>query len=184
MDYGKEWEDAWNDHVARWEPLDDAYEYVHSSEWKEDYFRTYEELTELGQPYPSNLHTMCIQSFSTDDDGNFYFIPILRETTERVYCDVVNRRKQKKQKDNDDDDDDDDDDDESEYIYDVDLKLMADDDESWVHVRNYRAEGIFLYDRAFATDWHMPNVFRHEIMIPDEIMPKSWQNGPSEHPFR
>lgn len=177
MDYGKEWEDAWNEHVASWEPLDDAHEYVHSSEWKEDYFRTYEELTELGQPYPPNLHTMCIESFSTDDDGNFYFIPILRETTERVYCDVVNRRKQKKETAHDDDDD------EYEYIYDVDLKLMVNDDESWVHVRNYQADGIFLYDRAFATDWHKPS-FRHEIMIPDEIMPKSWQNAPPEHPFR
>jgi hypothetical protein len=181
MDYGKEWEDEWSEHVANWEPLDEAHEYVHSSEWKEDYFRTYDELTELGNPYPSNLHTMCIESFSADENGNFYFIPILRETMERVYCDVVNRRKQPKKKRANETDGGDDD--EYEYVYDVDLKLVAEDDDSWVQVRNYRSDGIFLYDRAFATDWHMPNVFRHEIMIPDEIMPKSWLNGPPKQPF-
>jgi hypothetical protein len=187
MDYGKEWEDAWSEHVANWEPLEDAHEYIHSSEWKEDYFRTYEELTELGNPYPPNLHTMCIESFSADDDGKFYFIPILRETMERVYCNVVNRRKQPKKKKASETDgvgaDIDAPVDEFEYIYDVDLRLDTDDDDSWVQVVNYTSDAIFLYDRAFATDWHMPNVFRHEIMIPDEIMPKSWQNGPPKHPF-
>ena len=145
--------------------MEDAHEYVHSSDWDLEYFRTYEELTELDMPYPPNLHTMCIESFTTDDDGNYWYIPALRETTERVYCDVVNRRKvQVTDVDNKAH--------EHEYIYDVDLKLVADDDESWIHVRDYSPDAIFLYDKSFSTDWHMPNVFRHEIMIVSVTHPR------------
>jgi hypothetical protein len=144
MDYSNEWEDAWSEHVANWEPLEDAHEYIHSSEWKEDYFRTHEELTELGNPYPPNLHTMCIESFSADDDGKFYFIPILRETMERVYCDVANRRMQAKKKKASETDgvgaDTDAPVDEFEYIYDVELRLDMDDDDSWVQVVDYTSD--------------------------------------------
>ena len=175
MNYGKEWEDSWTEHVANWEPLDDAHEYVHSSDWDLEYFRTYEEQTELDMPYPDNLHTMCIASFTEDEDGNYWYIPILRDTTERCYCDVIGRRKIQVT--------DEDKNHGNEYVYDVDLKLTPDDEESCIRVRDYSPEAIFLYDRAFSTDWHMTNVFRHEIMIPDDIMPLSWQNGPPVHPF-
>ena len=53
QDYGVEWEEAWAEHVANWEPLPDAANYVHSSKWDEEFFRTEEELET--DPYPDNL---------------------------------------------------------------------------------------------------------------------------------
>ena len=35
---------------------------------------------------------------------------------------------------------------------------------------------IYLVDKVKTADWHMPNAFRHTIMIPDEIMPEGWKN--------
>ena len=165
MDYGPEWEAAWNEHVKNWKPVPGSENYVHSGDWKEPYLRTEEELKT--NPYPDNLHTMCIESYGVGDNGEFVFVPIVRETTFRKYCDVTDRRE----------------DGEGGYLYDVDLKLDEDDDESWIHVKNVDASGVQLYDIPYTTDWHMPNVFRHEIAIPDDIMPPTWHNGPPVKPF-
>jgi hypothetical protein len=45
-------------------------------------------------------------------------------------------------------------------------------------VEDLDATGIFLYDRSYSHDWHLPNAFRHEIAIPDDVMPSIWENGP------
>jgi hypothetical protein len=37
-------------------------------------------------------------------------------------------------------------------------------------------KAIRYYDRPLTSDIHLPNAFRHDIRIPDEIFPKSWRN--------
>jgi hypothetical protein len=165
MDYGPEWEAAWEEHVKNWKPIDNAETYVHSTEWTEPYLRTFEELKT--NPYPDNLHTMCVESYAGGEKGGYAFTPILHETTFRKYCDVTARRA----------------DGQGGYFYDIDLKLDEDDDESWVLVKNVDATGVQLYDKPFTQDWHMPNTFRHEIAIPDDVIPPTWLNGPPEKPF-
>jgi hypothetical protein len=179
MDYGKEWEDAWNEHVKNWKPLPNADGYVHSTDWKQEYFATLQELEK--QPYPWNLHTMCLGTYTTDEQGNYQWIKPLQldpdqPLMEREYCDVVARYKQSEPQ-------------EGEnrrgppnskdgYLYDVILKRDDNADFS-VLVHNVPSQGIFLYDKVFTNDWHLPN----EIMIPDDVMPKTWLNGPAVHPF-
>ena len=34
----------------------------------------------------------------------------------------------------------------------------------------------FLY-LPFTNDWHLPNTFRHPILLPNDMFPKSWQNA-------
>jgi hypothetical protein len=158
MDYGKEWEEAWEKHVKNWKPVEDASLYVHSSEWEEDVFRTEEELK--NDPYPPNLLTMCHESYSQGSDGEHTWVPVLRESPDRVYCTVLKRLKGKNGKN-------------LKYT----VKMEREEGEPIV-VNDVPSDGIFLYDKAWSQDWHMPNVFRHEIMIPDEIMPEAWMNGP------
>jgi hypothetical protein len=182
MDYGKEWEDAWNEHVKNWKPLANAEEYVHSTDWKQEYFATLDELEK--KPYPWNLHTMCIGTYTTDEQGNYRWLKPLQldpdqPLMEREYCGIVARYKQDEPK-------------EGErrrgpkskdgYLYDIILKREDNPDFS-VLVHDVPSQGIFLYDKVFTNDWHLPNAFRHEIMIPDDVMPKTWLNGPPEHPF-
>jgi hypothetical protein len=160
MDYGDKWEQAWNDHVKSWEPLENSIHYVHSSEWGETIFRTLQE--QDFNPYPPNLHTMCQESFTYAKDGTYQWVDVLRPHPFRVYCDILERYG-----------------DEEKSLYTVSLFL---DDGNTVVVQNVPNDGVFLYDKAFSADWHLPNVFRHEIAIPDNLMPDAWMNGPPPLP--
>lgn len=161
LDYGEEWEKAWEEHVAQWKPVENAFYYVHSSEWEEDTYRTVAEQEK--NPYPSNLHTMCHESYTySASDDSYQWVDLLRALPLRVYCNVLERSG-----------------DEDDVVYTVELEL---EEGETVIVHNVPEQGIFLYDRAFSADWHLPNVFRHEIAIPDDIMPAAWMNGPPPPP--
>lgn len=153
--------------MKSWKPVEGAEEYIHSTEWKEKepLLRTTDELET--NPYPENLQTMCIESFSRDDDGEFVFVPVLRETTFRKHCDVIARYQ----------------DEDGTYLYDVNLKFDEDKPETAIKIKGYDATGVDIYDKPFTADWHMPNAFRHEIAIPDDVMPEAWLNGPAPHPW-
>jgi hypothetical protein len=166
LDYGVEWEQAWEKHVASWKPVDNATNYVHSSLWNETTYRTAEELET--NPYPPNLITMCQESYSTDSDGKHIWVNVLRPSSYRNYCKVLERSEP---------DVNEEDDEEGDVVYTIELKL---EDGTTVNVESVPSDGIFLYDRAFSADWHLPNVFRHEMGIPDDIIPEVWRNGPPE----
>jgi len=171
MDYGPAWEAAWKKHVEEWKPLEGADEYVHSTEWpKDEPLRTIKELEH--NPYPDNLETMCVESYVTDPRGGLRWLPVLRPSKERVPCDVLERH-------------------ESPFnsnampTYRVELYLGPDDNDEAEHldgeeilleVDHVPHNEIFLTDRVKTADWHMPNVFRHPIAVPDEIMPAIWKN--------
>lgn len=114
---------------------------------------------------------MCVESYTQDDEGMYWYLPALTESPHRVYCRVLRRTNRG-------DDEDADDDDEEEPLYMVEMDLP----DSKIVVQDVDSDGIFLYDKAYSADWHLPNVFRHEIMIPDDIMPPAWLNGPGYDP--
>jgi SET domain len=166
LDYGPDWEIAWEKHVASWKPVENATNYVHSTLWNETFFRTAEELKT--NPYPPNLMTMCIESYSTDAEGKHVWLHVLRSSSYRVYCKVLERTQDELESS-------DEEEEEVVYHYTVELEL---DDGSTVTVESVSSDGIFLYDRAFSADWHLPNVFRHEMAMPDDVLPEAWRNGP------
>ncbi|KAL7567860.1 hypothetical protein ACA910_022642 [Epithemia clementina (nom. ined.)] len=159
MDYGPVWEQAWQEHVAAWEPLEQDYE--HSLTWHEpehgsNYYRTIDE--QVTNPYPMNLHTLCSgdMTYQPDPDSSensleYVFVSndgqdVAEDASSRLYCKIVARRPVddvasnhpggKKDQDDDDDDegeDEDDDDDEEEedkdYVYDIYLRIDHADDE-------------------------------------------------------
>jgi hypothetical protein len=164
MDYGDEWEEAWNNHVQKWTPPVGAAEYVHTSEWKkEPYFRTNKEL--VSNPYPPNFIMMCQESFHVGPGGVYEWVPVLRQGPERVYCTVLERSESTSTTPSA----------STVYSYTVSMKV-ADGDE--IQVQGVPESGIFLYDKAFSADWHLSNAFRHPIAIPDDILPVSWMNLP------
>lgn len=173
MDYGPEWEEAWAQHVAQWEPVPNSSSYMHSTDWSEkDTFRTLVE--QETNPYPSNLHTMCQESYSLGSDGVTYvWVDMLRTHPYRVYCDVIERYEVTILN------DDSSEESVTQDRYAVELEL---DDGTVFVVRDVPYSAIFLFDKVFSADWHLPNVFRHEIAIPDDIMPIAWMNGPPTLP--
>jgi hypothetical protein len=160
MDYGSDWEEAWNEHVKNWTPPEGAEEYMHTSEFtQEPYYRTEKELE--SNPYPSNFIVMCQESYRVGSNGAFEWVTPLHDYPERVYCQVLERSESAP----------------SRYEYTVSMTLP---DGEEIQVAGVPKSGIFVYDKAFSADWHLPNAFRHPIAIPDDIFPESWTNLPEE----
>ncbi|KAL3940231.1 MAG: hypothetical protein SGBAC_005191 [Bacillariaceae sp.] len=161
MDYGMEWEVAWEQHVANYHPPNDASSYVHSSQYSSariDYLKTPEERQK--DPYPPNLHTLCRPSYTQRPDGTYVFARALRQDDKYVACDVLERRHL--------------DDDSVAATYTVQLSLA---ENKVVVVQGVsRPEGIDLLDKVFSQDMHLPQAFRHPISIPDDIFPETWKN--------
>jgi hypothetical protein len=45
-------------------------------------------------------------------------------------------------------------------------------------------DAFVFVDKPYKSDMHLPNAFRHEIMIPDEIFPDKWKNAAKNAPIR
>jgi SET domain len=161
MDYGPAWEAAWEKYVADWRPVPGADEYVHSTEWKEPFLRTSKEL--VANPYPPNLITLCRESYSLNTTASrFEYVPPLNlEDGSRLYCTVLDRVELFAGSDS------------PEYRYTV--EFTTDDDDTVV-VHNYDKIGVAMYNKAYTSDFHLPNAFRHAIHIPDHIFPPAWKN--------
>jgi hypothetical protein len=140
---------------------------LHSSEWPADEPRR--TLAELRvNPYPENLETMCVESFTIDPrSGQYIWVPVLRSSIHRVPCNVVDRHDSGK-----------------EGVmpkYTVEMLVGGGDDQDTdtdhtIIVQQVPHEWVILTDQVKSADWHMPNAFRHKIMIPDEIFPDVWKN--------
>lgn len=152
MDYGVEWEEAWNDHVKNYKP--GSPDYVHSTDWKANNGRVLRTPLELEKdPYPPNLHTMCVESYNVGPDGRLTWLA--SNSVLRVPCRVLERQQGGR--------------------YTVEMQKM--DNNNSITVYNVLSpSGIDLVDKVRSSDWHLKSAFRHEIMIPDDIFPDSWRN--------
>ena len=61
MNYGKEWEAAWQEHVLTWKPQEDAGMYQHSSFYnKNESLVLKTDAEQEVDPYPANLYLQCL----------------------------------------------------------------------------------------------------------------------------
>lgn len=150
MDYGDEWQAAWDQHVANWQRPPDAETYVHSTKYKIDLLKTPSERKD--DPYPPNLETVCAESYRVQGT-KYVHVPVLRNWKVYVPCEVVDRTTAGK------------------YV----VKLLGD---STITIYNvpYDGKALVLVDKAYSQDWHLPQAFRHKIGIPDDIFPEVWKN--------
>ena len=167
MDYGPEWVEAWREHVQEWEPLEGSDKYVHSSEWPADEpLRTAMEQRE--NPYPENLELMCVESYHKNAaTGEYIWSTVLRPSSDRVPCEILERHAPSPAHGN-------------MPLYKVELYLGNDDDDdesaTTIIIDQVPHANIYLTDVVKSADWHMPNVFRHPIGIPDDLLPDIWKN--------
>ena len=187
LDYGVQWEEAWREHVENWDPpIDDDYTPI--KEMKNlDFFRTIEELED--QPYPSNIVTSCNywledgevydeeneDTYTAEDwigDGSE-----IAAASEENYdssiiywpCSVLSRERSE----------------DGTYIYEVEIfQSLSDGQEraDWYvngHRRilsNYTNAAIKFMTKEYASDQHLPGVFRSYLRIPDNLFPKQWKD--------
>ena len=166
LDYGDEWEAAWTKHVETWEPVQGADSYVSAFEMNQQVdhvLRT--EFEQMTDPYPANLMIKFQEHFEDDEfrsgwlqnntspvRDKFHFTWMLDYSIE---CEILNRLLVDRR-----------------TLY----TIVIMEDEVFSLLENVPQEAIFFADRPYSSDVFLPNAFRYEMRIPDELFPEQWKN--------
>ncbi|KAL3923533.1 MAG: hypothetical protein SGILL_001601 [Bacillariaceae sp.] len=175
LDYGNEWETAWQKHVEEWAgAMTEPEEYVSAHQMNlingESPIRTKQE--QDVEPYPANLGINCHYALrqsiweelvETSWEGTHggpldYIDEIgwLRDY-KGFPCVILNR-------------------DDTNDMYSVALQFTEDGEDFEELVQEVPRQAIMFVDVPYTTDIHLIGAFRHAIGIPDEIMPEAWKH--------
>ncbi len=185
IDYGENWQKAWDEHVATWEadpPIDDgSYIPVRTIMDEEDY-RTLEE--QQDHPYPANVLTVCYYPEGFDNypdegyeeehwDGSEVIPPYGMDVAYDLYpCDIVERNTNVNVEEGTGTDA------TSSTSFTVDIFPAYDSDNSKVvRLLDYPKDSVSFRMWPYKSDVHLPNAFRHYMEIPDDIFPDEWKIG-------
>ena len=188
LNYGEQWQKAWDDHLKQWTIPEDADKYIPANK-----------ITEVTHPilytkeeqnnYPANLMTACHilwsrkfsfyeEAIEEGADSSALFTDIWEERQDTFFhqynlrpCDILSRQKNNK----------------GNFVYSVQVfNGPSEEDDSMLEagekliVSNVPRRAISFVDRPFTTDQHLPKVFRHPIIIPDELFPEAWKDRPKQ----
>lgn len=182
LDYGDEFEQAWNRHVAAWQPDDQWESYISAGELNQVvrnnniFFRTEEE--QVTDPYPANIVVRCHPSLGQKTmkdllrfglrynnqkhmDSLFPWCEEENHTLNCGYpCTIKNRVPTKHG-----------------FTYDVTI-TVEDSSGNVAHVErtNLPKEAIRFFDRPHTSDIYLKSTFRHAIGIPNEMVPPVWRD--------
>jgi hypothetical protein len=156
IDYGKEWEDAWKDHVENWNAPENADNYNTGYELERMLdleVRTVEE-GGMGEHIKSYCHETYRRINGLKPSKNDYHS-----------CRAIKRYKTSEG--------------ETRYLVEL-FSREEDEDISFLEVSEILFDiprDAFLFEDApYTRDHQMPWSFRHEMMIPDDMFPKAWMN--------
>ena len=165
LDYGDSWENAWQDHVTNWKPVEGAESYVSAISLNEEHGQLLTEFEQMKTPYPGNVGLKFdrtferikwrkyfrdggLKEFKMEKDGTWTDCEILR-----YKLDELNRT-----------------------VYTAVVTDESDDDEKAKLVKDVPRDAFVFVDRPYTSDMLLPNAFRHYIGIPDDIFPDAWKN--------
>jgi len=165
IDYGDAWEDMWLNFVDNWEGVqyDD---YAPAIEWNQRMegldLRTHEE--QKVAPYPDNLEIRCHESIlhlvsqNLQNDEDFWELWTL--DSEGLPCKILERS-----------------DEGGKTIYKVEIGVGN----SNIPHSNVDRKMMAFRDQPYSTDINLPNAFRQEAFIPDDMVPRIWRNFVDQH---
>jgi len=156
IDYGPNWQAAWNDHNEDWEPLAGAKDYIPASE-----FDAMDDLM-FGQ-FPRNIDILCFLPnnfvYNAEKRNGEFGIESIWYHDSKAYerrklksCKILQRNK---------------------YGNMYTVEINNKDGEALI-VANIPRKYINFIDLPYSTDQTMPGTFRHEIHLPDSLFPLSW----------
>ena len=169
LDYGDDFERAWQAHVKQWKPHVDK-EYTVSSDYdilaKEGHWRTAHE-----DPYPINLQLHYDEAFDSHSTWKIHWKKGKLEKYVKDMDDVkrpcvITRRLKDADK----------------NIW-YDGFILPSDPNSKKTPKKFRSlphQAFSLRDKRYTTDVHLPKAFRHPIGIPNDLLPDAWKNAGTE----
>jgi hypothetical protein len=158
LNYGSDWQKAWEQHVQKWIPPAGSEYYVPASvlnELNSDIILTNTELDKLLQRGKPIRYSTIL------DDLTPVFIAINGEDRERYPCEIVSRS-----------------DDDATYTVVITLKESSDGIAEPVTsmVEDVPRAALSFVDKRYSSDFSIRTAFRHEINIPDDIFPEMWKD--------
>lgn len=164
LDYGASWQRAWDGFVADWSDLKESREgYVSAFQSNILYghvpLRTASE--QEADPYPEYFITSChpflldsrCDDISVRDVGHYHWTTDMKG----FECTVMER-------------------DTTNESYVVNVHYQEDGIVGEQVVRHVPRQAIIFVEKAYSTDIHLLDAFRHPLGIPDEILPPAWRN--------
>lgn len=186
ISYGNDWDKAWRNHVIDWHPLEEdlSSNYTAAAVFNNrvEWLRTEQELEQ--DPYPDNIMTVCFvgdrrsRPIQVLRDGSkqqnwTYYEGIFNDADESYPCDVLRREESV---------DLDDAFDRHDSILPADVRYTArvHKEEKGSHVpytyTNIPRPAIRFFDVPYASDMFLRTAFRHEIHLPDSMVPRAWRD--------
>jgi SET domain len=176
MDYGHDWEQAWQDHVKKWEPSEDDRAYISATQWnrENEAFELWDQTTTMARqqqqqvpplpPYPPNLLMRCDEEIF-EEDQSWYYRNNNKERSRKVWpswdkgheCKILERTQEE----------------DGTVTYTVEVTNTKG---KKVIREGVPRDLIAMVDAPYTTDWHMRSAFRHYIGIPDEMVPEAWMD--------
>mmetsp|Transcript_19939 Transcript_19939/g.30804 ORF Transcript_19939/g.30804 Transcript_19939/m.30804 type:complete len:346 (+) Transcript_19939:296-1333(+) len=166
LDYGQEWEDAWNNHVANWKPVDNAADYVSAYDLNQDLTAPLKTVfDEVENPYPDNIEVyfrgIFQNSASWKNRNNITRYIETHFDKDQLYdCEILRKKHNSTIKG------------QGNFAY----AALVEFDDGETLLEDLPREAFIHLDKPRTTDQHLPNNFRHHIGIPDELLPKAWRN--------
>eukprot|EP00592_Proboscia_alata_P020414 CAMPEP_0194404764 /NCGR_PEP_ID=MMETSP0176-20130528/3278_1 /TAXON_ID=216777 /ORGANISM="Proboscia alata, Strain PI-D3" /LENGTH=677 /DNA_ID=CAMNT_0039203269 /DNA_START=30 /DNA_END=2063 /DNA_ORIENTATION=+ len=189
LDYGSQWEEAWEQHMDDWTPLPNSESYQSAEELihLEKNIRTEEE--QQMKPYPENIQTACMFYHTEDTDydirpltadelkeenfegpANLYLANWTKPNNDCLrYCKILSRYTEEESG--------------EKFFYNVEVlpqtTNLHDDcyhtDEEKLFVDKIPEHAVTIVDEVLTRDHHLVNAFRHPIGLPDELLPTKWR---------
>ena len=157
IDYGSEWQDAWDTHVKNWRPPDGA--------------ETYEAAYELNRQLDLDIRTMKEQPYSDTVLLWIHAHYVARNSAAKMHTGVDFYRALVLHRYNS----------RSDTLYTVLIFSTRDSDDftliTWHGIVFGVSRDAFVFDDVpYTRDHQMTWAFRHDMKIPDDIMPEAWKN--------
>lgn len=175
-DYGQHWTNAWKKHVTEWKPPLNSHLYSPSYVMDDVAGLLRNEKEQKDHPYPANVLTGCYYRYSTHvtqdgiagkpkKTGEASIIKWKMDRRTFDYrnlrpCNIMHREK----------------DENGQIMYTAMMRnsnSMREDEmipKGEMHVVNYiPRNAIKFLDKMYSTDMHLPNAFRHEILLSEDL---------------
>jgi hypothetical protein len=166
-DYGDAWEAAWHEHVKNWNPLEGSIDYISSEMMNKNAGRLLTEFEQLVTPYPANLGLQFDRTFVENDWKKHFHkgkAELLRyqkkQSGEWANCEILRFKRNVN----------------GTVLYTTTVFDVEEDEFSPDLIKDVPREAFVFVDRASTSDMALPNAFRHDIRIPDELFPEAWKN--------
>jgi hypothetical protein len=165
--YGDAWEAAWHEHVKNWKPLEGSIDYISAEMMNKNAGRLLTEFEQIETPYPENLGLQFDKTF-VENGWKKHFkkgkAELLRyqkkESGDWANCEILRFKRIVN----------------GTVLYTTTVFDLEEDEFLPDLVKDVPREAFVFVDRPSTSDMALPNAFRHDIRIPDELFPEAWKN--------